>query len=247
MSAGGPEMGEADADLLVRVRKLLDKAEGTSNSHESEAFSQKAAQLIARHRIDPERLAQVEVNDDLRVREMVLGRGAYVRARLQLLTVIADAHDVRVVFQARAAGTVAMMAGFRSDLDVVEMMYTSLHQQAASQMARERRQTGAATQQFRRSFLFGFSDRLYTLFEESKREVEQTESTDAAAVRTLAVRTRNERIDEFAAKKFGRVRSARRPNPAQAGGWDAGAVAAGRADVGRTRLAGRRQIGPSSG
>ncbi len=46
-----------NADLLVRVRKLLDKAEATTNAHEADAFSRKAAELIAAHRIDPDRLA----------------------------------------------------------------------------------------------------------------------------------------------------------------------------------------------
>ncbi|MFT5026715.1 MAG: hypothetical protein ACI9CV_001475, partial [Ilumatobacter sp.] len=122
----------AAADLLVRVRKLLDKAEGTSNAHEADAFSRKAAQIIAAHRIDPARLVDIDVSDDLRVREFELGRGAYVRARLSLLHAITEVHDVRVVFQSRPNGTVAMAAGYRSDLDVVEVLYNSLHQQAAS-------------------------------------------------------------------------------------------------------------------
>ena len=44
----------SEAELLGRVRKLLDKAEGTTNAHEADAFSRKAAELIAEHRIDAE-------------------------------------------------------------------------------------------------------------------------------------------------------------------------------------------------
>jgi len=243
-----------DTDLLLRVRKLLDKAEVTTNAHEADAFSRKAAEMIAAHRIDPDRLAAVDAGDDLRVREIEIGRGAYVRARLALLQAVADAHDVRVVFQSRPHGTVAMAAGFRSDLDVVEVMYTSLHQQAGSQMAGIRRQTGAATQRFRRSFLFGFADRIGDVLAESNRRAESQQRAsdldvgaagggDIARARALATTTRNERIEEFAAKSFGRVRTARAPSAAQVTGWGAGAAAASRADVGRTRLAGRRAIG----
>ncbi len=238
--------GNVDADLMVRVRKLLDKAEATTNSHEADAFSRKAAELIAAHRIDPDRLAAVDAGDDLRVREIEIGRGAYVRARLALLQAISDAHDVRVVFQARPHGTVAMAAGFRSDLDVVEVMYTSLHQQAGSQMGAVKRQTGAATQRFRRSFLFGFADRIGEVLGESQQQAEaQVRSNDASVTtaRALATTSRNERVEEFAAKSFGRVRTARAPTAAQVGGWGAGAAAANRADVGRTRLPGRRAIG----
>lgn len=235
-----------DRSLLERVRKLLDKAEGTTNSHEADAFSRKAAELIAEHRIDPDRLATLGTGDELRVREFEVGRGAYVRARLALLQAVADAHDVRVVFQARPQGTVAMAAGFTSDLDVVEVMYTSLHQQAASQMARIRRRTGAATQQFRRSFLFGFADKIGEVLGESKlRAEERAEQTDSvgASARALAETTRTDRVEEFAAGAFGRVRTARAPSAAQLGGFGAGAAAASSADVGRSRLAGRRALG----
>jgi hypothetical protein len=245
------DLVEADpigGDVLSRVRKLLDKAERTGNSHEADAFSRKAAELIARHRIDPERLASVRVGDELMVRQTSLGRGAYVRARLALLQAVADAHDVQVVFQATPTGTVALAAGYRSDLDVVDVMYHSLHQQAASQMASIRRGTGAATQRFRRSFLFGFASRLGDILSESRTAAEasvQSSSTspEASSAQALAVQSRNAAIDDFASTAFGRVRVARRPSAAQPGGWSAGAAAAAGADVGRVRLSGRRAIG----
>lgn len=235
---------DRDAELLIRVRKLLDKADGTTNAHEADAFARKAAELIAEHRIDPDRIATIDPSDELRVRETLLGRGAYVRARLALLLAIAEANDVRVVFQSRPEGTVAMAAGYRSDLDVVDVLYSSLHQQAASQMAAIRRKTGAATQKFRRSFLFGFADRLGEMLAESKVVAESAAgaSADQVASRALAVQTRGERIDDFAAVAFGRVRAARSPSAANVAGWDAGATAARGADVGRTRLTGRGRL-----
>lgn len=41
---------EASHALINRVRKLLAMAEGTSNPNEADAFSRKAAELIAAHR-----------------------------------------------------------------------------------------------------------------------------------------------------------------------------------------------------
>ena len=151
--------------MVSRVRKLMDKAAATSNAHEADAFSRKAAALIAQHRIDPDALADSET-DELAVREIVLGRGAYVRARLALLMAVAEAHDARVVFASTPTGTVAYVAGHASDLELVEVMYTSLHAQAAAQMATERRSTPAATQRHRRSFLFGYADRVAKSFDE---------------------------------------------------------------------------------
>src|SRR5829696_3171639 len=147
------------ASLIEKVRKLLAMAEGTSNRNEADAFSRKAAELIAAYRIDPDRLREA-VNDELDVLQLTLGRGAYVRGRLALLQSIGEAHGCRTVFEVHDRGTVAFVAGFRSDLDTVTLLYNSLHNQAASRMAGERRATPAATQQWRRSFMFGYAEQI---------------------------------------------------------------------------------------
>jgi len=241
-----PRSGDDDA-LLERIRKLFAKSRSTTNTHEAELFARKAADLAARHRIDPGRLADAARHDELAIREIDLGRGAYMRARLSLLMAVADHHDARVVFEARPGGTVALVAGFRSDLDVIELMYASLHQQASAQMASIRRPTGAATQRYRRSFLFGFASRVGELLDEAHSAAEASLAHDASqrpGASELVLRHRAERVDDFARQSFGRVRAARRPAAAQAGAWHDGSAAAERADLGRSRLGPRRQLGP---
>jgi hypothetical protein len=233
---------EAPEALARRVRKLLDKAERTGNAHEAEAFSAKAAALIARHRIDPDRLTEPSTAGALGVRQLSLGRGAYVRARLALLIAVADAHDVRIVFHNGPTGMVASAAGFDDDLGVVDVLYHSLHHQAARQMGRLRRSTAAATQRHRRAFLFGYAERIGQILAEAN-DVAAEESDVAVNVGVqLAVRERTAAVDDFAARSWGRVRAARRPRAAEAHGWDRGARAAESADVGRSRLAGRRAL-----
>jgi len=242
----GQEGGERI--LLQRVRKLMDKASATANPHEADAFARKAAELVARHRIDPDRVTDVGDRDDLAVREVPLGRGAYVRARLALLMAVAATHDTRVVFGTTPTGTVAHVAGDVGDLDVVELMYHSLHAQAAARMASERRGTPAATQRYRRSFLFGYADRMGVLLADTRRETEAAVVASAtdnrATTAQVAIVERSRRVDEFAKQQFGRVRTARAPGAAQVHGWEAGVAAADRADVGRARLSGRRALGP---
>ncbi|MEM1333259.1 MAG: DUF2786 domain-containing protein [Actinomycetota bacterium] len=238
-----------DHALVDRVRKLLDKARNTDNPHEAAAFAAKAAELVARHRIDPAQLGRSgSGRAGLGVVQLEMGRGAYTRARLALLTAIGDAHDVRVVFQAQPHGTVAFCAGHRADLDVVEVMYASLHQQAAAQMAGIRRQTGASTQQYRRSFLFGFAERIGELLTEARRKVEDraTAAAGSGASVAVALRERTERVDEFVHSEWGSVRSARRVAAVGRDGWQRGSDAADRADVGRPRLRDRRAIGPGA-
>ena len=215
-------------------------AEGSPNQNEADAFSRKAAELIAAHRIDPERL-RAESGDDLDVLEMPLGRGAYVRGRLAVLSVVGEAHGCRVVFEVRNRGTVAFVAGFRSDLETTSLLYHSLHTQASSRMAAERRATAAATQQWRRSFLFGYADQLRSMFRSTADEAER--HTVASQTTVPALRARDRRVEEFSRERFGRVVAARRPKAATPTGWQAGRDAAARADLGRERVGGRRAIG----
>ncbi len=246
MSDDNGTSDDPDRGLVDRVRKLMDKAAATTNSHEADAFSRKAAALIARHRIDPASLAERRDNS-LAVREIPLGRGAYVRARLALLMAVAEAHDARVVFAATPTGTIAYLAGYGSDLDLVEVMYASLHAQAALRMARERRATAAATQRYRRSFLFGYADRVAKSLDDVRRVAEARSNTEVAvdaAGRSLVQLERGRRVDEFVQQRFGRVRTARGSAGAEVGGWSAGSAAAERADLGRQRLHGRRSLGP---
>lgn len=246
MSGDNPISSDLDHSLVNRVRKLMDKAAATTNVHEADAFSRKAAELVARHRIDPEVLVEGD-SDDLAVREVALGRGAYVRGRLALLMAVAEAHDARVVFGATPSGTIAYLAGHTSDLDVVEVMYTSLHAQAASQMSTERRATSAATQRYRRSFLFGYADRVAKSFDEVRRDAEASSPTIVAVDgggRSLARLERGRRVEQFLGQRFGRVRTARSAAGAEVTGWSAGSDAAERADLGRQRLGGRRSLGP---
>lgn len=226
--------------LIHKVRKLLAMAEGTVNPNEADAFSRKAAELIAVHRIDPERL-RAESRHDLDVIEVELGRGAYVRGRLALLGAVGDAHGCKVVYEVRRIGTVAFVAGYRSDLETVTLLYHSLHTQASSRMAAERRATAAATQQWRRSFLFGYADQIRTMLRQSADEAHRQSVATGTAL--PALRARDRRVEEFSRQRFGRVVAARRPKAAIATGWEAGRDAATRADLGRERVAGRPAIG----
>lgn len=241
----GDATGSADLRLVARVRKLMAKAEASAHPHEADAFARKAADLVARHRIDPEQLAATAGREELALREILLGRGAYVRGRLALLMAVADAHDAKVVFGSRPEGTTAYVAGYAVDLDVVEVMYQSLHAQMAAQMANERRSTAAATQRFRRSFMFGFADRVGRLLSETRRVVEQDAPPPPSGTSAPAVPDRARRVEEFLEESFGRVRTARSAAGAELRGWSAGAAAADGVDVGRRRFPGRRAIGPA--
>jgi hypothetical protein len=229
--------------LLDKIRKLLAKAERTDNANEAEAFSAKAAELIAEHRLDPGHVRAALEDGRLALRRIVLGRGAYVRGRLALLDAIARNNDCEVVFETGPQGTTAIVAGYEADLDVTEVLYTSLHVQASSQMAAVRARTPAATQRWRRSFLFGFATRVAELLESARTRAAEPAPTSSHRAEfdhgLPDVLARTARVRAFAAGAFGRVGTARAAAPAQRSGWRDGHRAAAAADLGRSRVAGR--------
>ena len=245
MNSMDPEPDEVSKSLIDKVRKLLAMAEGASNVNEADAFSRKAAELIAVYRIDPTRLTTA-ADDRLTVRSFPIGRGAYVRARLALLQIVAEANSCRLVWQAGPEGAVALVAGFASDLDTTEMLYTSLHAQASSRMTAERRSTGAATQRWRRSFLLGYANQVGKMLTRTHEDAAAAQGTHSANAALPALRARERQVADYARTAFGRVVSARPASAATFTGWQAGQTAAARADVGRRGIGALRAIGAGS-
>lgn len=228
--------------MIDKVRKLLAMAERSPHPDEADAFSRKAAELIAAHRLDPDRLTEA-ADDVVDITNVDLGRGAYVRARLALLSAVATAHGCRVVFGAGRHGTVAHVAGLRSDLETVDVLYTSLHAQAAARMAAEHRSTGAATQRWRRSFLFGFAHEVGTMLRRSQEQAER-DSADRGRSTLPALLAREQRAEELLQQRFGRIVAARAPASPTATGYHAGRDAASRSDLGRPRVRATPALGP---
>ncbi|HEY3484981.1 MAG TPA: hypothetical protein VGK49_06325, partial [Ilumatobacteraceae bacterium] len=128
------------------------------------------------------------------------------------------------------------------DLEAVELLHTSLHAQASARMARERRATPAATQRFRRSFLFGFADQVQRMLTTTRTTVER-DAVSSGSATLPAIRAREAQVADFAKASFGRVVAARRVSAASASGWHAGRAAAAEADVGRRGVEGPRALG----
>jgi hypothetical protein len=115
-------------------------------------------------------------------------------------------------------------------------------------MLARRERTPAATQRYRRAFLFGYAKRVAELLAESRRPTVRTvaargEPAPARAGDLPDVVERTRRVQEFAAGAFGRVVAAAPPRPASGLGWQHGHRAAAGADLGRRRLRGRPALG----
>lgn len=234
MSDTGP-----NESTLRKIRGLLDKAEATPFEAEQAALYSKAAELMARHRVTEAMLAAAKPRQDrgkVTVREIHLGSGPYVRARLALLGAVAQPSSCKVLTYVDYDGRFGEVHGYESDLDAVEMLYTSLLIQSVSAMKGETVPRGQGAVEFRRSFLFGFAARVRERLDEVNQAVaDDVESTGPEGPSVaLVLADRRDDVEQAVAARYGRIGTLRRASKSRSlAGHQAGAAAGDRADLHR--------------
>lgn len=219
--------------ILRKVRALLAQAEDpAATPEEAETFSAKAEELIARYAIDAallEAKSQHRGKPTVRKFEKVEG---YAKAKAHLLAGIAKAHGCRIIQHSDKTLTVI---GFQSDLDVVEILYTSLLVQASHASVASHR----TDRSFRTSFWYGFAHRVYQRLEETRRVVvqEAVEETHSAST-ALVLRDREEEVDAYQRELFPNLRKATGARIGSRDGFGSGVSAANRANIGTSSLGG---------
>ena len=120
MTSGNP--------LLERVRKLLAKAEAAGvTREEAEAFTAKAAELMARYGIDRALLAARRPETDHPADRKVDIDNPWARVQAHLLCGVAAAMRCQCVLLPRPdPGTRIHIFGFASDIERTDVLYTSL-------------------------------------------------------------------------------------------------------------------------
>jgi hypothetical protein len=193
-----------DTKILRRVRSLLAKAESTEYEHEAAALTAKAQALMSRHSIE-RTLAAVRTTERSQpaVRRIWL-ENPYVSAKAWLVREVARANQCRSV-TSRDLGLVTVV-GFDNDLDVVEILVTSLLVQATRAMQAARpnvqRSWASVTRSFRQSFLIAFAGRIGERLRESAQAV-QAEASAADGTALLPVLAdRAHAVDDVFAATF---------------------------------------------
>lgn len=235
----------ADHKLEV-IRKLLAKAEGAATPAEADAYNTKAAQMMARHGIDSAMLEAAgggEVRDRIGKRRIAM-TDPYSREKAQLATGVASAMGCRTVAHRGAArGQVAALTvmGFESDLQRVEVVFTSLLLQATKDVVRQRPPTWSreSTTAFRRTWMVGFASAVYQKLLDAERgalrEHDDHAAHDGRPSAALVLADRRSLVDRAYDDEWGHLRK-QRPQRLSGTGYMAGAEAGRRADVGQTRL-----------
>mgnify|MGYP002336109743 CR=1 FL=1 len=232
-SAGqGRARAGVDGRLLERVRALLAKAESTTFAEEADALTAKAQELMARHSID-QAMVEASQGDGQSAEGRRVGvEDPYAGAKALLLSRVAEANRCRSVWL--SAFGFSDVFGAATDLDAVELLFTSLLRQATTAMLAQtprRRGAGSSTRSFRQSFLVAFAVRI------GARLHEQDDATTAAAATehgpgVLPVLANRAAAADAAASEAFPYTETKGPAANDAAGWAAGTVAADLANLG---------------
>jgi hypothetical protein len=243
-AADGTGSGPSET-LLARVRKLLAQAEDCGATQaEAEAFNAKAAELIARHGIDAALLACTGRTRD-EVRHRVIGvDNPYARDKAHLLTCVAEPLRCQTVHTSGIGRYVVRAYGFGSDLERVELLYTSLLVQATRQLVAVRPDNRYGEYEsvaaYRRSWLSGFSSAVYSrLLRAEQHAITEQPTASNATSTALVLRDRSAQVDTAVRAAHPRLRTMRRRALSGSGRSD-GYGAGTRADLGARRVGATR-------
>jgi hypothetical protein len=221
----------------AKVRALLRKAESTTFPAEAEALTAKAQDLLTRHAIDEAHLGMEDVpGGGPTVRSLPIA-SAYASGRAMLLSSVASANRCTAVWDAQAS--TAMVVGFPTDLDAVDLLWSSLMRQAEVAVAAAGPQVDtrgrSTTRSWRSAFWVAFSHRIgQRLAAQTADTVAAVAGGDTGVLPVLASRQRE--VDDAVRRAFPRLRT-RRTRVANGDGWEAGQVAADTASLSGDRPA----------
>ncbi len=176
------EKSEPSGTLLERVRKLLAMAEDDGVTQaEAEAFTEKAVELMARYGIDRALLAAARPDTDKPADRVIDVPRPWADVRSHLLAGLAGAMRCQCVLLRTTTGHKVHVFGYSSDLERVEMLYTSLLIQMAHGLARVPvPATTRSIRAWRRSWLLGYTSAVIARV----RAAEERAASDAGTART---------------------------------------------------------------
>jgi hypothetical protein len=232
---------------LDTVRKLLAKAEDDGVTlQEAEALTAKAAELMARHGIDRALLAATRPETDKPANRIITLDNPWASVKGSLLHSLARVLRCEAItIGAPDGGERVHVFGFQSDLERLDVLYTSLLLQMASGLNRQQVPgwlRGNSAKAWRRSWMLGFISAAggrvrraeAAAVQESARE--QAASGASGPGTELVLADRSLAVKAALKDAYPRVQTVR--TTFTGGGYGAGHAAGQRADIGGTRVHG---------
>ncbi len=233
---------------LATIRALLARAEHpTTPEAEAEQCRQKAFALMAKYGIEQAMVeAEAKTKDEPTDRQIVID-APWAMERVQLINRISLALGCKLIHLGPAGNGPARRVhifGHRSDLERVELLYTSLLLQMTGSLAAQHVPYGQSPRAWRRSWLLGFVSRVGGRMDEAEKgaqEEAKNETTTTGRSSALVLADRRTAVENRYTAAYPNARKGRRTTMRGTGygdGWAAG----GRADIGGRRI-GRSSAG----
>jgi len=250
----GTEVDERFASIMVKLRKLLAKAERTDVAAEAEAFMAKAQELMARWQIDEALLADAEGRPAATVTSVTIPMAApHAGRRAGLAYAVARANRceaIQVTDAAVASGVASVIVGDERDVDWVLTLFGSLSGQldAALRRGRPTRPRHESPKAWSTAFVAGFVAVMHRRLGDAARAAEAAaERAEAEAAASagpgmggargpsvaLVLAAKQDEVHEVFRAQFPHIRSVRRSAGTSASGRRAGQAAGERASIAR--------------
>ena len=221
-----------DERVLNRVRALLAKAESTTFPAEAETFTAGAQALMARHSIDHALLAAAgRAPSDAPGGRRIGIDNPYEAPKASLLSAVARANRCKVVWSKQFG--FATVIGYPTDVDGVELLFTSLLVQATTAMTQAGARTDSLgrsrTRSFRQAFLLSYAHRISErLTEATGAQTRQAAAAAKAEGSDLlpVLAARDEQVGQALSALFPKVSYKRVGSTVDGEGWAHGRAAA---------------------
>ncbi len=229
----------SDDALLGRVRKLLAKAEAEGvTPAEAEALTAKAAELIARHGIDRAMLAAARPETDQPGNKVTDLPNPWGRVKAHLLCGLAAAMRCQAILTKTSGSVRVHVFGYQSDLERLDLLYTSLLLQQSSGLQQARiPEWTRGPRAWRRSWLLGFATAVIARVRAAEHAATAQATSPQAADGSraaLVLADRTQVIRHEAERAYPLTRSARITYTGT--GYRDGYTEGGKANIGGTRL-----------
>lgn len=238
-AAGSPVAGGHDPKKLATIRALLAKAEATEFAQEAEAFTAKAQDLMTRYAIDEALLTDTSGGFDIRSRRLHVDN-PYAATKAQLLATVGRVNRVKAIWNDQLG--IVTIVGLPVDLDLSEMLFTSLLVQATKAMT----EVGSASTgghrldrspSFRRAFLLAYAQRIGERLTDAEQHAQQEESVSRGTDLLPVLARQSAAVEQEFERLFPHVTQSRATR-VDARGWHAGRAAADRAVLARGQVRG---------
>jgi len=231
---------------LERIRNLLAKAERTDNEHERDTFTSAAAALIAKYGIDQAMLGAETKQDKPTMRRIEMHGGQHAARRMELFSWLADAMRCKVMFTTSGRHyRIAHIYGFESDIDRVELLYTSLLLQVTSALNRLKTPYGENSRAYRNSWIKGFIWKaVQMVMAREAQAVNEAEDSEVGTSKALVLASREQRVEAFFKEANPGLKRRKTAPSSSAAGWQDGEAAGSRANLGGTGLENRQRALP---